>query len=256
MESPKYQTLLLLCPEQKIKPFTEEERIFWVKLHPHPSKLAELGHSGCRDESHPACCFLTSYLGSTLARRKSWQPRPAGITSLSFLNVFQHFSWIPRSVCSLELPDSVRLCASLLRMWSKFTIKLGFTASPTMKVQENRKRPGLSERSIFCLRFTGHLCLTRHIINEWKILHAAQQAPIINQPGKSICGRPATNKSMQGKSCSCSLLLVSGSAPPQTCLVDLEKLDICKQYGSCGHAPTCPNFPFSPTQKSTVQGHF
>lgn len=139
LESPKYQTLLLLCPEQKIKPFTEEERIFWVKLHPHPSKLAELGHSGCRDESHPACCFLTSYLGSTLARRKLWQPRPAGITSLSFLNVFQHFSWIPRSVCSLELPDSVRLCTSLLRMWSKFTSTSVLSYHPLWKYRRTGK---------------------------------------------------------------------------------------------------------------------
>lgn len=73
------------------------------------------------------------------------------------------------------------------------------------------------------------LVVQLNIISEWKILHAAQQAPIINQLGKSICGRPATNKSMQGKSCSCSLLLVPGSAL-QTCLVNLEKLDICEQY--------------------------
>lgn len=109
---PNTQHFFFLCPDSDILKLSEEERIFWAKLHPHLSQWAESGQSGCRDESHPACCFLTSYLGSMLARRKSWQPRPVGITSLSFLNVFQHFSWIPCSVCSLELPDSVRLlCA-------------------------------------------------------------------------------------------------------------------------------------------------
>lgn len=48
------------------------------------SSVTESGHSGCRDESHPACCFLTSYLGSMLARRKSWQPRPTG-DNIAFL---------------------------------------------------------------------------------------------------------------------------------------------------------------------------
>lgn len=75
--------------------------------------VGRAGQSGCRDASHPACCFLTVYLGSTLARRKSWQPRPAGITTISFLNVFKYFSWIPRSGCSLELHDSVKLCVCL-----------------------------------------------------------------------------------------------------------------------------------------------
>lgn len=73
--------------------------------------------------------------------------------------------------------------------------------------------------------FVGTAQQARYII-KWKILHAAQQAPIINQLGKSICGGPATNKSMHGKSCSRSLLLVPEMAPRH--VLDLEKLDICK----------------------------
>lgn len=107
---------------------SEEERIFWAKLQLRLSQWAEQGQSGCRDASHPACCFLTGYLGRMLARRKSWQPRPAGITSLSFLNVFQHFNWIPRSSCSLELYDSVKLfvcaCVRSFGVQCNFIFKL------------------------------------------------------------------------------------------------------------------------------------
>lgn len=115
---PKHPTLLLLCPDsdiltakvKKTKNSLRKREYSGPNFCPDCHSGQHRGQSGCRDASHPACCFLTVYLGSTLARRKSWQPRPAGITSLSFLNVFEHFSWIPRSGCSLELHDNVRLC--------------------------------------------------------------------------------------------------------------------------------------------------
>lgn len=49
--------------------------------------------------------------------------------------------------------------------------------------------------------------------------------------GKSIHGGPETNKFMHGKPCLRSPLLVQKTAPRHR-LVNLEKLHICKQYGS------------------------
>lgn len=56
---------------------------------------------------------------------------------------------------------------------------------------------------------------------------------MINRLGKSICGRIAINKSMQGKSCSCCLLPVPGfpaPTPPQARHV--EKLETCPHDGA------------------------
>lgn len=58
---------------------------------------------------------------------------------------------------------------------------------------------------------------------------------VMNGPGKSICGRLAINKPMQGKSCSCCLLLVP-APPPQACHV--EKVRTCQQDGAI---PACTN---------------
>lgn len=81
-------------------------------------------------------------------------PAQTGITSLSFLNVFEHFSWIPRSGCSLELHDSVRLLVCmcvcgvggggwgwlpLLSIQYTFTSLLSFTMPPTFKVLTTEK---------------------------------------------------------------------------------------------------------------------
>lgn len=43
---------------------------------------------------------------------------PPGQDNIAFLPEFEHFSWIPRSGCSLELHDSVcdRQCATSLHL--------------------------------------------------------------------------------------------------------------------------------------------
>lgn len=54
------------------------------------------------------------------------RPRPAGITSPSFLNVFQHFSSIPRSVCSLELPDGMKLFSARAQLAHSRNLRLNW----------------------------------------------------------------------------------------------------------------------------------
>lgn len=98
--------------------------------------------------------------------------------------------------------------------------------------------------SKFCHGFRKHLFLqwrqTTYIISVWKTLHAAQQAPIINQLWKSIYGRSATNKSMAGEIL--QLLPSPGpriTNPPPPSNVDLEKLDICSNMVATWHVQTC-----------------
>lgn len=72
------------------------------------------------------------------------RPRPAGITSPSFLNVFQHFSSIPRSVCSLELPDDMRpfFPARVQLAWSQ-NLRLNWVwmGQPLEKRPRRRRKP-------------------------------------------------------------------------------------------------------------------
>ena len=58
------------------------------------------------DASHPACCFLTGLSRESGGPEEAvrW-PRPARITSLSFLTAFQAH-WAPCSSCCLEWRDS------------------------------------------------------------------------------------------------------------------------------------------------------
>lgn len=118
---------------------------------------------------------------------------------------------------------------------------------------------GLTMSSKFCHMFRKHLFLrwrqTTYIISVWKTLHAAQQAPIINQLWKSIYGRSATNKSMAGEIL--QLLPSPGpriTNPPPPSNVDLEKLDICSNMVATWHVQTCSESFFTPTQQAYHSG--
>lgn len=56
--------------KQKKKKRKPEEDSILGKTSASTVKVGRAGQSGCRDESHPACCFLPGYLGRMLARRK------------------------------------------------------------------------------------------------------------------------------------------------------------------------------------------
>ncbi len=160
--------------------------------------VGRAGAAGCRDASHPACCFLTGYLGSTLARRKSWQPRPARITSLSFLNFTNISAGFPCSVYSLELHDSVWLfvcvtkcvctCVHLAcRLFS--TVSLIFTEPPTVKLYDNRNwlKTQVRRKSwVFRLGITGYLRL-------WHSLASKIHNQLVENSACSTTG--ANNKS-------------------------------------------------------------
>lgn len=110
--------------------------------------------------------------------------------------------------------------------------------------------------SKFCHRFGKDVFLwwrqTTYIISVWKTLHAAQQAPIINQLWKSIYGRSATNKSMAGEIL--QLLPSPGpriTKPPPPSNVDLEKLDICSNMVATWQVQTCSE-SFLPQPRSLV----
>lgn len=69
------------------------------------------------------------------------RPRPAGITSPSFLNVFQHFSSIPRSVCSLELPDGMRLFSARAQLAHSRNLRLNWAGlEPPLEKCLRRRR--------------------------------------------------------------------------------------------------------------------
>ena len=72
------------------------------------------------------------------------RPRPAGITSPSFLNVFQHFSSIPRSACSLELPDAMRPSSAGAQLAHSRNLRLNW-AGPGQPLEE-------------CLRLRPYFC--------------------------------------------------------------------------------------------------
>lgn len=150
------------------------------------------------------------YLGSVQARRKRRRPRPAGITSPSFLNVFQHFSSTPRSVCSLELPDGMRPFSAQVQLAHSRHLRLRWAGLGQPQEQCGRRRRyhqhgrPRSGRPCWCSGPTSHAACS-----QWKVLGADDK-----QAGKSICGSLAINKAMQGKSCSCCLLLVPGFPPP------------------------------------------
>lgn len=136
------------------------------------------------------------------------RPRPAGITSPSFLNVFQHFSSIPRSVCSLELPDGMRLFSARVQLARSRNLRLNWAGLGQPLEKRLRRR-----RYYFCRPQDIRACATARQDSYSQPVESFKCSTMINRLGKSICGRLAINKSMQGKSCSCCLLR---DPPPPT----------------------------------------
>lgn len=173
-----------------------------------------------------------------LARRKLWQPRPAGITSLSFLNIFKCFSWIPCSSCSLELYDTESLCVDVfIQPGLHFHIETWLNKLITVKLYDVRKRLRCEEdfKMLSQGSFTGYLCLWYSLgINWWKN-SACNKRGANNISARKVYLWRQINLCMGNPAFT---LFWGPTNAPQTCLVDVEKLHIFKKNTSiltCAH---------------------